>query len=291
MLYHVSRGVAIGTAVTLLLVVLLGAALFSAMMWHYAHSPFPDSPPIQAENVQWRTGDVVLTKSADDTKFKGFCTKRLPSHAALMWVHPEHGPCIIETSPENTQLKEPPLCAMTGQRTVTGTRVTRLDDYVRASPTDRIYRRAYLGATITDSQMDAAVRAALHTPFEPMLVNIQPMFLIGIISTSLWPSASKPLFALTPRPSTPSVSSVSSAPSAPSVPSVPSLPARSKTVFCSELVVQILQDVGVVHSHVSPTMSPLALSSYGQRLDTVATNGATWASEEHVVFPHTTFHV
>jgi len=257
---HAAKGALIGGGIVLACV--LGAVfVFACVLYaHIVQSPFPRTfPTVAAETVPWRTGDVVITQS-HRPEFKRAFLEGLPSHAALIWVHPEHGPCVVETSHTDAPSGKEPPCVLTGEATYSGTRVTRIEDYARAYPKDLKFRRPYNGPEIDTTRMEAAVRAELDTPFEPFLIRVHPVFVTAVALGSAWPAVGDALLALCPR-STEAIDGTDAKNTRRNRGN------RTRSVFCSELVVRLLQDVGVVDEQAHTALSPLSLSSYSQRLD------------------------
>jgi hypothetical protein len=225
-------------------------------------------PTLALEQVPWRTGDVVLTTHAGADTL-AFFTKRMPNHAALVWVHPEHGACLVETAFSSSATGQEPTCVVSDACTFDGTRVTPLADYVRAYPYLGIHRRPFLGPDIADADMAAAVAAAMPVPFEPLLGSESNAgFVLGLALRAM----AAPLGPLGKW----------------IVDTTRSPPAQRRGVFCSELVVHILQALALVRADDDAALPPAGLTSLTGFLDRAAAAPHGAWGPEHVVVAHST---
>ena len=265
-------GAALGVFVA---AVCLGVCVLYATLWHLARGVPANTRVVPLESVNWRTGDIVITTHYNDD-FSDVVKKRMPNHAGLVWVHPDHGTCIVETGYLPFASTNEPVCVIANACTFDGTRVTKLADYVRAYPYLCLYHRPYLGPCISSTDFAVVVNAAMLVPFEPLLSSkIHAGFYVGVGMISMAPPFGHVGKML-----------VGTARSNAAMSNTNTNTNALQGVICSELIVQMLQALGVIDSDADAMLTPTGLASPSGCLDRIA--GGKWGTEHRVTTRHET---
>lgn len=217
-------------------------------------------PYIDYAKFPFKTGDLILTHSKG-LKLSGVpFVRNVPLHAALIWVHPQLGPLIVEMRWDpNDFIKHRDI--LTDEFVCAGLCVMRLSDYLQAFQGVACVRPLKRGI-IDSASIDKAISSwARHQPFDYLLGIFNVPMVTGLVLSPGFKGLSN---ALLKR-----------------VPMFDEKGERLRGRICSEMVVNLLQHGGAIPADADAyRWTPAMLSSAHPILNATANaRGFEWGEE------------